>query len=129
MSAELLMLIGGTSAFVLTIYWVRSRDLREKYALVWILVSFLLFVCGMFPRVIMFMAEESRLSYPAAVLFVALAAVYLFSFTVSVSLSRHFRRHIRLLQEISFLELRIRELERAREAGTVGQQSEPRGPA
>ena len=30
MTAETLMLLGGVSAFVLTLYWVRSRGLREK---------------------------------------------------------------------------------------------------
>ena len=31
MNAELLMLIGGIVAFVLTLHWVRNRELREKY--------------------------------------------------------------------------------------------------
>ena len=59
----------------------------------------------------MSLADASRLSYPAAVLFVALAAIYVFSFTVSVSLSRQYRRNTRLNQEIALLELRLRGLE------------------
>lgn len=111
MNAEVLMLIGGITAFVLTVYWVRNRDLLEKYAVGWISVAFILLLCGLFPRLIMAFADASRLSYPAAVLFVALAAIYVFSFAVSVSVTRQYRRNIRLTQELGMLEHRLRRLE------------------
>jgi hypothetical protein len=113
LSAERLMLLGGVAAFVLTLYWVRKRRLREKYAVVWIGVALLLLLCGLFPRAIMTFAETARLSYPAAVLFIALAAIYTFSFSVSVSLSRQYRRNVRLAQEITLLEHRVRALEQS----------------
>lgn len=112
MSAELLILLGGLSAFTLTLYWVRSRHLREKYAAVWLGVASLLLVCGVFPGLIMGLADAARLSYPSAVLFVSLAAVYVFSFGVTVSLSRHYWRNTRLVQELALLEQRVRDLER-----------------
>jgi hypothetical protein len=111
MNAELLMMMGGTAAFLLTIYWVRSRELREKYAVVWLVVAFVLLLFGLFPDVVKRTAEAVRLSYPAAVLFVALGVIYVFAFAVSVSLSRQYRRNIRLLQELALLEHRVRELE------------------
>ena len=111
MNAELLMLVGGVAAFLLTVYWVRGRDLREKYAVVWLLVAFLLLLCGLFPVAIESFADVAHLSYPAAVLFVALAVVYCFSFTVSVSLTRQYRRNVRLTQEVALLEHRLRQVE------------------
>ncbi len=111
MNAELCMLIGGTCSLLVTLHWLRSRDLREKYAVCWVLVAFLLFLAGLFPRAIMAIADVSRLSYPAAVLFVALAVVYGFAFSVSVSLTRHHRATTKLLQEIALLEERLRRLE------------------
>jgi hypothetical protein len=111
MSAELLMLMGGISASLLTIQWVRTRTLREKYAVNWILVAILLLICGLFPGLIMRFADESHLSYPAAVLFVALGAIYAFAFSVSVSLSGQYRRNARLTQELALLEHRLRRLE------------------
>jgi hypothetical protein len=111
MNAELLMLLGGITAFVLTVYWVRNRDLREKYAVAWLTVAFLLLLCGLMPDAIKRLAEGSRLSYPAAVLFVALTAIYLFAFTVSVSLTRQYRKNVRLMQELALLERRVRGLE------------------
>jgi hypothetical protein len=120
MNAELLMLIGGVAAFLLTIYWVRSRELREKYAVVWLVVASVLLLCGLFPDIIKRFAEASRLAYASAVLFVALAVIYIFAFTVSVSLSRHYRRNIRLLQELALLEYRIRQLEAKQNANDAG---------
>jgi hypothetical protein len=113
MNAETLMLLGGITAFVLTVYWVRSRDLREKYAVNWLLVSVLLLLCGLFPQIIMTFAQGSRLAYPSAVLFVALSAIYVFSFSVSMSLTRQYRRSVRLMQEIAIQEYRLRRLEQA----------------
>lgn len=112
MSAEMLMLVGGILSFLLTLHWVRSRSLREKYAVSWLAVAFLLLLCGLFPRILMAWAETYHLSYPAAVLFVALAVIYSFAFSVSVSLTRHYRHNTRLTQEIAILEHRVRTLER-----------------
>jgi len=113
MNAELLMLVGGSAAFVLTLYWVRSRELHEKYAVVWMTLASLLLLCGCFPQAIMSFAETAHVSYPSMVLFIALAAIYSFSFTVSVSLTHQHQRNIRLTQETAMLEYRIRQLEMA----------------
>lgn len=111
MSAELLMLVAGTSAFFLTLFWVRSRELSEKYAVGWMAVALLVLLCGIFPKVIMLAAERAHLAYPTAVLFISLAAIYFFSFTVSVSLTRQYRRNVRLMQELAIMEQRVRALE------------------
>ena len=111
MNAETMMLVGGVGAFLLTLNWVRNRDLREKYAVVWMAVATVLLLCGLFPDLIMWFANTAHLSYPSAVLFVAITVDYVFSFTVSVSLTRQYRRNVRLTQEVALLELRLRHLE------------------
>jgi hypothetical protein len=113
LNAELLMLAGGVAAFVVTMLWVRGRDLREKYAVVWMLAATLLLLCGLFPRLLMSFAEHAKLGYASAALFVSLAAVYVFSFSVSVSLTRQHRRNMRLTQELALMENRVRALEAA----------------
>ena len=112
-SAEVLMLAGGIAAFLVTIYWVRSRDLREKYAVMWFFVALLLLICGVFPELIKGFARHAGLAYPSAVLFISLGAIFLFSFSVSLSLTRQYRRNARLTQEIALLERRVRLLEEA----------------
>jgi hypothetical protein len=126
MTAETLMLIGGVASFLLTLHWVRTRELREKYAVAWLAMATLLLLCGLFPQVIMSFANASHLSYPAMVLFVALAVDYIFSFGVSLSLSRQYRLNVRLTQEIAILEERVRRLEtrvRSQESGVRSQGS------
>lgn len=110
-TAELLMALGGAVAFMVTLYWVRRRELREKYAVGWIALAFLLLLIGLFPSLLKSIAEASRLSYPSAVLFLALTLIYLYSFSVSVSLSSQYRRNIRLTQQLALLEERVRQLE------------------
>lgn len=111
LSAELLMGIGGVCAFLLTLNWVRKRDLREKYAVIWIGVASVMLLVGIFPDLIKSFAEYAHLSYAVAVLFPSLSIMYLFAFFVSVSLSRQYRRNARLVQEIALLELRVKNLE------------------
>lgn len=127
MTAETLMLVGGVAAFLLTLHWVRRRDLREKYAVAWILVALGLLVLGVFPDLIKSTAEAAHLSYPALVLFVALGAIYMFSFFVSVSLTRQYRRNVRLAQEMAILEERLRRLEGTAGANDSVTQSPPVG--
>jgi hypothetical protein len=110
-TAEDLMTVGGIAAFFLTINWVRKRHLREKYAVVWIFVAIMLLIIGVFPLLLKSFADSVHLSYPSAALFVALATIYLFAFSVSVSLSRQYRHDARLMQEIAILEMRVRQLE------------------
>ncbi len=119
MNAETLMLIGGVAAFFLTLYWVRSRALREKYAVLWICVAFVPLLCGVFPDLIKTIARSSGLAYPSAVLFISLAAIYVFSFSVSVSLTRQYRSNIRLTQELALMEQRVRALEQALPSGAT----------
>lgn len=113
-TAERLMLVGGVLAFVLTVYWVRRRVLREKYAVSWLVVSLMLLVCGIFPDLIKYFAVSSQLAYPTAVLFIALAAVYLYSLGISISMTKQYRRSVRLMQEMAIQEYRLRQLEAGR---------------
>jgi hypothetical protein len=116
MNAPSLMLAGGVAAFLLTIHWVRSRDLRERYAIGWLAVATLLLMCGLFPSTIMSWATYAHLSYSSAVLFVSLTAIYCFALFVSVSLTHQYRRNVRLLQEVAIINQRLRLIEEARKS-------------
>jgi hypothetical protein len=113
-NAEFLMLLGGCGAFVMTLYWVRVRELRERYAIGWLVVATLLLLTGLFPDVLKGIAERAHLSYPALVLFAALGLIYLNSFFVSVALTKHYRWNVRLTQQMALLEERLRRLEEAK---------------
>lgn len=129
-NAENLMLVGGVGAFLMTIHWVRVRELRERSAIGWLLVATLLLLAGLFPEAVKTMAERARLSYPAAVLFAALVIIYLNSFFVSVALSRQYRSNVRLTQQLALLEERVNRLSPApARTGESSVDPEPTPPA
>lgn len=110
-TAETLMLAAGCGGFLLTLLWVRRRQLSERHALGWMGVATLLLLCGVFPHLITAAAEACHLSYPSAVLFIALGLGYVFAFGVSVGYTKLSRRNTALLQHLALLEQRVRELE------------------
>jgi len=118
-NAEFLMLLGGVGAFLMTLYWVRVRELRERYAIGWLLVATLLLLTGIFPDALKSIADRAHLSYPALVLFVALGLIYMNSFFVSVALTKQYRWNVRLTQQMALLEERLRRLEDARGAHSI----------
>ena len=109
--AEYFIMAGGVAAFLITIYWVRRRELRVKYALSWLGIGSFLLITGLFPSLIMGTAHKLNFSYAALVSFLTAGFLFLFAFSVSISLSRQYRRNIRLTQEIGLLEQRVRQLE------------------
>ena len=113
-NAEFLMLLGGCGAFAMTLYWVRVRELRERYAIGWLAIATLLLLTGFFPDVLKDLADRAHLSYPALVLFAALGLIYLNSFFVSVALTKQYRWNVRLTQQMALLEERLRRVEQAK---------------
>ena len=119
-NAEFLMLLGGTGAFVMTLYWVRVRELRERYAIGWLAVATLLFLTGLFPHRLEKLADWAHLSYPALVLFASLGLIYANSFFVSVALTKQYRWNVRLTQQMALLEERTAPAGGFRKQNTAG---------
>ena len=117
MNAERLMMAAGVIAFLLTLYWVRSRELKERYALGWLALATALLFFGFFPDLIKQFAKTWHLSYSSAVLFFSLAVIYVYSFFVSVSLSRQHRKTTRLIQEVGILKEQVQNLRSHHESG------------
>lgn len=128
LNAEIMMLIGGLLAFYMTVRWVRGREMREKYAVMWILVASLLLICGLFPRTIMIFADSSQLAYPSAVLFISLGVIYFFALSVTLSLSRQHLNVTRLLQEIALLKYEVEQLRNKQSPESATMNAEPPKP-
>lgn len=111
MIAKILILAIGLAGFITTVYWVRKRDLREKYAMGWLGVACLMLFAGVFPELLLWLAYHARVSFPTLVLGLSLALLVPFAFSVSISLSRMHRRNVKLTQQIAILEQRLRRLE------------------
>ena len=113
LTAERVMLVSGIAVFLATVHWVRSRDLREKYAIVWLGLASLILLFGLFPGLIMRLAGLTGFSYSSAVLYLVCAVVYTHAFAVSVSATTLYRRNVRLGQELGALRERVQRVEAA----------------
>ncbi len=111
MTAERIMLVAGTVAFLATLFMVRRREMREKYAVAWIITAIILLTLGFAGEPLVWLAAKIHMAPSALVLLGALTVGYIFAFSVTVSLSRHYKRNLKLAQEIALLEERLRQLE------------------
>jgi hypothetical protein len=96
---------------------VRRRRLREKYALLWILTAIVLLILSVWRGAVSGIATALGVSYGPTVLF-AVGALFILVVLLHYStvISALTDRTVRLAQEISLLEQRIREMERQQES-------------
>ncbi|MCR5545640.1 MAG: DUF2304 domain-containing protein [Lachnospiraceae bacterium] len=93
---------------------VRKRVIELKYALVWFLVTFLLFIMDLFPDTLGDMARFLGISLPINMLILfGFGFVLLILYTFTIVITNQDRRIKRLIQEVSILNYRIDELENA----------------
>lgn len=110
MTAESLLLVAGIGGLLTTIYWAKQREMREKYAVFWVLLGLGVFILGVFPVIIYKVAACFRLANSSVVLFFTLIALFLWAFSVTISLSRLYRKATRLAQEVALLNKQVSDL-------------------
>lgn len=115
MTAENLLLLAGIGALLTTIYWAKQREMREKYALFWVILGFGIFILGLCPQIIYKLAAFFHLANSSLVLFFTLIALFLWAFSVTISLSRLHRKTTRLAQEVGLLNKRLQDLKDERD--------------
>lgn len=92
----------GTLAFVVAM--LRRGILREKYAVLWLLVSFSLLVLAVAPRLLTWAAEALGIAIPSNLLFLITGVVLLLvSVQLSYEVSRLENRVRRLAEEVAIL--------------------------
>ncbi|MCR4674298.1 MAG: DUF2304 domain-containing protein [Lachnospiraceae bacterium] len=93
---------------------VRKRVIELKYALVWFLVAFLLLIVDAFPQTIEKMSDFLGIVLPINMLMLfGFGFVLLILYTFTIVITNQDRRIKRLIQEVSILDYRIDELEKA----------------
>jgi hypothetical protein len=95
----------------LTVELLRRRALREKYAVLWLGVSAVALVFGIWPSSLVWLASSLGFQVPANMLF-ALAALVLLAVSMQLSLevSRLEARGQRLAEEVALLRQEVEEL-------------------
>jgi hypothetical protein len=101
------------AALVLVFELLRRRRLREKYAVIWVLISVATLVLAVFPRLLVMVSALVGISTPSNMLFLASLVVL---FAVSLQLSREVglleEQTRRLAEETGALRLRLDALEK-----------------
>ena len=110
----------AVAALVLVIELLRRRRLREKYAVIWVLISLATLVIALFPSILRWVADLVGIQTPSNLLFFA---SLLTLFAVSLQLSREVglleEQTRRLAEEIGALKLRLDAMEGRTEAGST----------
>jgi len=110
--------IVALAALVLVLELLRRRRLREKYAVIWVVISIGTVVVALFPPLLGGVAELVGIQTPSNLLFFTSLIVL---FAVSLQLSREVglleEQSRRLAEEVGSLRMRLDALERATAAG------------
>ena len=126
--ARILAFALGVAVLLFVINLVRTRKLKEEFALLWLLTAVVLVVTPLAIDYVDKIAHALGIDYPPAMIFVlAIVSLLFILFQFSMRIS-HFSEQIKvLIQESALLRARIEELEqaaRAPSANTGGETSQ-----
>lgn len=112
MTANVLAAVAAVIIFVFIVWLLRRGVLKEKYAVLWILVSAAAAFFALVPSAARWLSDLVGVEIPANLLFfVTLVLLVLVAVQLSYELSRHEARLRRLAEESALLEERLRRLE------------------
>jgi hypothetical protein len=104
--------IGSLLLLVVIFELIRSRRLQERYALLWLLTAFVLFVFAVWRDGLNVLADTVGIAYPPSALFV-LASFFILVVLLHYStvISELSERNVSLAQRIALLEQKLKESE------------------
>ncbi len=103
----------GVCIFAFVIYLLVTRQLREKYAILWLVLALTLLVLGVFPGLLTAATAALGVQLPVNLLFTAAIVVLLgVALHLSWELSQIEDETRRLAEEVAILGTRLDELER-----------------
>lgn len=113
MTATILAISASLLTFVFVFLLLRRGVLREKYAVLWLLVSGTALVLALIPGALRAVSEALGVQTPSNLLFfVTVVLLVLVSVQLSYELSRHEMRIRRLAEEIALLNREVDQLRR-----------------
>jgi len=112
LETRIFVILLGVAVALFVINQVRTRKIKEQYALLWILTAILLVLVPIFVDVVDAISYALGILYPPAFIFlIALVCILLILFQFSMSISRFSEQIKVLVQEIALLTKRVEELE------------------
>lgn len=108
---SLIPVAGALMILLLTLELLRRRQLREKYAALWIVVSVVALIVALSPESLSTLAEILGFGLPVNLLFLAAFLLLLFvSMQLSLETGRREDETERLAEEVALLRLAVEEL-------------------
>ena len=112
LQTRVFVILLGVAVALFVINQVRTRKIKEQYALLWILTAILLVLVPIFVDVVDAISYALGILYPPAFIFlIALVCILLILFQFSMSISRFSEQIKVLIQEMALLTKRVEELE------------------
>lgn len=112
MVASLLAAFSALTVFLFVLYLLSKGVLKEKYAVLWLIVSGVAFLFSVFPGGLKWVSDSIGVTVPSnLVFFVTLVVLVLVNVQLSFELSRHEARIRRLAEESALLNERLSRLE------------------
>ena len=116
MTAQILGAIASILTFVFVFSLLRRGVLREKYAVLWLLLSGAALFFSIFPQALIFVSSRLGVAEPVNLLFfVTIVLLILVAVQLSYELSRHEMRIRRLAEEVALLRDEIDALRESRD--------------
>ena len=117
MTATFLAVGASILTFIFVFVLLRRGVLREKYAVLWLLVSGVAFLFAVIPGALRWVSDLLGIETPSNLLFfVTVVLLVLVSVQLSYELSRHEMRIRRLAEEVALLNDEVRELRKRDDA-------------
>jgi hypothetical protein len=108
--AHILVLVATVAVAIFIVRLVRLRQLKSKYALLWLVIGSILLPFGVFPGMLNTVSDWFGIVYsPATFLFVAVGFLFLVVVHYSWELSRLEKKTRTLAEEIALLRARLEE--------------------
>ncbi len=112
--ARVFAMILGFVVLLLVVNLVRTRKLKEEFALLWLFTGVILVAVPLLIDYLDMVAYALGVEYPPALIFVlAIISLLLILFQFSLRISRHSEHMKVLIQELALLRARINDLEQA----------------
>ncbi|NKY39275.1 DUF2304 domain-containing protein [Cellulomonas septica] len=127
MSGYLFALVASIVTLVFILVLLRRRQLREKYAGIWLVVSFAIIVLAAFPRLAIQIADLVGVETPSNLLFaVSLVVLLLVSIQLSTEISTLEEETRTIAERVAILGERLTRLEGAATDTTAPQEPHAR---
>ena len=114
--ARLFAVLLGIAVLLLVLNLVRTRKLKEEFALLWLLTAVVLVLTPLFIDYLDMIAYALGIEYPPALIFLlAIISLLLILFQFSLRISRFSEQIKVMVQELALLRAQVEDLERCAE--------------